>query len=69
MTEKKFLNYTADELVRNIVRGFMPSYTLLPPMPSNRSPRSEVIRSRLAINNYMPHLYLFVHEDVRPAIV
>ena len=22
-----------------------------------------MIRSRLAINNYMPHLYLFVHED------
>jgi hypothetical protein len=24
----------------------------------HRSPRSEVIRGRLAVNNYMPHMYM-----------
>lgn len=60
---KKFVNYTADEITRNVVRAVVPSFIRVPPMPMHRSPRSEVIRGRLTINNYMPHLYMFAHED------
>ena len=55
--------FGADEITRNVVRAVMPSYIKLPPLPMNRSPRSEVIRGRLTVNNYMPHFYMFAHED------
>jgi len=51
--------------VKGAFRALLPSYTLIPPLPSQRAPANEVLRSRMAVNNYFPHVYVYAHEGAK----